>query len=152
MQYTITLPDDFDMDVIRRRIHDKGALLDGFDGLLFKAYLYARRGQDGPRNLYAPFYVWRDTAGMDRFLRGPGFAALAADFGRPAVQLLAVSAVAGGEMREARWATLGGDGGGLACVEIYDPGPWTHSRFTLWRDEPSEPPAPRFRVGYVALG
>ncbi|MEO6278310.1 DUF4865 family protein [Roseateles sp.] len=95
MQYVITLPDDYDMDTIRGRIHDKGHLLDGFGGLLFKSFLYACRGADGPLNLYAPFYVWRDTAGMDRFLRGPGFAALSADFGRPAVTLWAVSELAG---------------------------------------------------------
>ena len=158
MQYTIVLPDDHDMALIRERIRAKGPLLDGFDGLLFKSYLYACRGEDGPRNLYAPLYVWRDTAGMDRFLRGPGFAALSADFGRPAVSLWAVSRRAGGvDLRQARWATLtdegaeGGDElppGALASVAIYDPGRWSSSRFTLWRDEP---PAPRFRVGYVAM-
>lgn len=150
MHYTIALPDDFDMDVIRGRIHDKGALLDGFDGLLFKAFLYACRGEDGPRNLYAPFYVWRDPAGMDRFLRGPGFAALSADFGRPAVTLWGVSDLArADELRQARWAGFGAERGDVATVALYDPRTWTDARFTLWRDGPA---TPRFRVGYVALG
>lgn len=151
MQYTITLPDDYDMAVIRQRIRDKGHLLDGFDGLLFKAYLYACRGEDGAQNLYAPFYVWRDTAGTDRFLRGPGFAALSADFGRPAVRLWAVSALTGAPDRQARWATLGDEvrGGASTSAALYDPGPWMSASFELW---PDEPPAPRFRVGYVAAG
>ncbi|MEO6278311.1 hypothetical protein [Roseateles sp.] len=37
--------------------------------------------------------------------------------------------------------------GAVASVAIYDAARWAHSRFTLWRDAP---PAPRFRVGYVA--
>jgi hypothetical protein len=150
MHYTIALPDDFDMDVIRGRIHDKGALLDGFDGLLFKAFLYACRGEDGPRNLYAPFYVWSDPAAMDRFLRGPGYAALSADFGRPAVGLWVVSELMRGEaLRQARWATFGAEPGDVATVSLYDPAAWTDDRFTLRRDVPA---TPRFRVGYVALG
>jgi len=157
MQYTIMLPDDYDMDVIRRRIRDKGALLDGFEGLVFKSYLYACRGEDGPRNLYAPFYVWRDTAGMDRFLRGPGFAALSADFGRPAVVLWVVAELnAAQDLRQARWATLGADTetpGALASAALYDPGRWADSRFTLWREAPSTPTlTSRFQVGYVAVG
>lgn len=129
MQYTIVLPDDHDMALIRERIRAKGPLLDGFDGLLFKSYLYACRGEDGPRNLYAPFYVWRDTAGMDRFLRGPGFAALSADFGRPAVSLWAVSRRAGGvDLRQARWATLTDEGaeGATSCRPL----PWRASPST----------------------
>src|SRR5271165_2720611 len=48
MQYSFTLPADYDMSVIDRRIADKGPLLDGFPGLQFKAYLVARRGEHGP--------------------------------------------------------------------------------------------------------
>ena len=152
MQYAISLPDDYDMDRIRQRIRDKGALLDGFDGLLFKSYLYACRGQDGPTNLYAPFYVWRDTAGMDRFLRGPGFAALSAEFGRPAVRLWAVSDLAvGDDLRQAQWARQDDTAAppdAIASVALYAPATWQRARFTLWRDEP--PLMPRCRVGYVA--
>ena len=45
MQYSFTLPADYDMSVIDRRIADTGPLLDGFPGLKFKAYLVARRGE-----------------------------------------------------------------------------------------------------------
>ena len=44
MQYGIGLPADYDMGIIRRRTADKGHLLDDFDGLVFKAYLHASRG------------------------------------------------------------------------------------------------------------
>jgi hypothetical protein len=88
MQYTITLPADYDMAVIRERVRTRGHLLDGFDGLGFKAYLIRERGVDGsPVNAYAPFYLWRDTEGMNRFLwGGGGFGGIVADFGRPAVR------------------------------------------------------------------
>jgi Domain of unknown function (DUF4865) len=37
MQYNFTLPADYDMSVIDRRIADKGPLLDGFPGFKFKS-------------------------------------------------------------------------------------------------------------------
>ncbi|THC50027.1 DUF4865 family protein [Streptomyces sp. A1499] len=87
MQYDITLPADYDMDVIRRRVATKGHLLDAFPGLGFKAYLTRERGRDGsPVNQYAPFYLWNTAHGMNSFLCGPGFQGLADDFGRPVVR------------------------------------------------------------------
>ncbi|MER7668563.1 DUF4865 family protein [Kitasatospora sp. NPDC096128] len=87
MQYEITLPADYDMAVIRRRVADKGHLMDDHPGLGLKAYLVRERGRDGsPVNQYAPFYLWRTAEGMNGFLWGPGFRGLSADFGRPAVR------------------------------------------------------------------
>ncbi|CAG7619707.1 DUF4865 family protein [Actinacidiphila bryophytorum] len=87
MNYRITLPADYDMEIIRRRVAAKGHLLDDFPGLGLKAYLTRERGVDGsPVNEYAPFYLWNSAAGMNSFLWGPGFRGLVADFGRPAVQ------------------------------------------------------------------
>ena len=43
MQYRFTLPADYDMAVIETRIRENGAKLDGFPGLLIKAYLFSRR-------------------------------------------------------------------------------------------------------------
>jgi hypothetical protein len=43
MQYRIALPADYDMDIIRRRIAERGHLTDDFPQLSFKAYLYADR-------------------------------------------------------------------------------------------------------------
>jgi len=87
MQYAITLPADYDMDIIRRRVATRGHLTDTFDGLGLKAYAIRERGVDGsPVNQYAPFYLWHDITGMNRFLwGGGGFGGIVTDFGRPAV-------------------------------------------------------------------
>ncbi|MFF9160874.1 DUF4865 family protein [Streptomyces longwoodensis] len=87
MQYEITLPADYDMDVIRDRVARRGHLLDAWDGLGLKAYLVRERGTHGsPVHQYAPFYLWNTTQGMNAFLWGPGFRGLSDDFGRPVVR------------------------------------------------------------------
>ncbi|MEK2477354.1 MULTISPECIES: DUF4865 family protein [Streptomyces] len=86
MQYSVTLPADYDMEIIRHRVRTRGHLLDTFEGLGLKAYGIRERGTDGsPVNQYAPFYLWADQAAMNRFLTGDGFRGVIRDFGRPAV-------------------------------------------------------------------
>jgi hypothetical protein len=87
MQYEITLPADYDMAVIRRRVETKGPALDGFPGLGLKAYLIRERAAGSPVNQYAPFYLWHAVGGMNQFLwGGAGFQGIVTDFGRPAVR------------------------------------------------------------------
>ncbi|MFM2485222.1 DUF4865 family protein [Celerinatantimonas yamalensis] len=90
MQYSFEFPADYDMDIIRRRISDNGHLLNGFPDLLAKLYLFARRDDpecQSAKNIYAPFYIWRQTQGMQDFLASKGFEALCEHFGRPHVNL-----------------------------------------------------------------
>lgn len=108
MQYEITLPADYDMRIIRQRVADKGHLLDEFPGLGAKAFLIRERGEAGsPVNQYAPFYLWHTLEGMNSFIRGPGFQALCADFGRPVVRQWTGLALQDGPERAsaARFAT-----------------------------------------------
>ena len=181
MQYTTVLPADYDMAIIRRRIADKGHLLDGFPGLGFKAWLHAARDDSGlpsRDNLYAPFYLWRDTAGMNAFLNGAGFAALSHDFGRPAVRTwIPWQAEMAGDLRKAPYATReivtlpdhadlaewqraeaalareAMNEGALASVTACNPTDWTLVRFRLW---PSLHPEfvhderQLYRVGHVS--
>ncbi|MEW9622788.1 DUF4865 family protein [Rhodanobacter geophilus] len=181
MQYAITLPADYDIAVIRRRIADKGHLLDDFPGLAFKAWLHAARDDDAlpsHDNLYAPFYLWRDSAGMNAFLGGSGFATLARDFGRPAVrtwvpwqaelaidlrgaacasrEIVAIPAHADlATLRdvEAMVARQDRAAGALAAIAAYDPTGWTLLRFRLWpglRTGPSGAHCQLYRVGHVS--
>ncbi|AOZ49797.1 DUF4865 family protein [Chromobacterium vaccinii] len=182
MRYRIALPADYPMEIIERRIAERGHLTDGLPGLGLKAYLYSRAGEDGgAANAYAPFYLWRTSEGMRDFLSGPGFAALCASFGRPAVE----SAFAWfgewrGDVAEARYAMVeklpmaasagmdalrdvqegwrGGEPGGgdvLAVAAAFDPASWTLVRLSLSR-RPFEPDGggarELYRVGRVSLG
>lgn len=173
MHYRFALPADYDMAIIDRRIADKGHLTDGFPGLLFKAYLLARKsaGQSGPGqdNAYAPFYVWNTVEGMHAFLNGPGFAGVSDAFGRPSVATWLVwAAQCAPGFEQARFASVErlpvppgadlealrrhetalaadavGSGRALAAVAGYEPGDWTLVRFRLWDGEPAADEATR---------
>ena len=89
MHYRFTLPADYDMALIEQRIASNGARLDGFPGLLFKAYLYGRHDEAAlpcRENRYAPFYVWQSAEAMQGFLVSEGFAALTRHFGWPHIE------------------------------------------------------------------
>ncbi|WP_312064392.1 DUF4865 family protein [Pantoea septica] len=107
MHYRFTLPADYDMAIIERRIAENGAKLDGFPDLIFKAYLYARRDEGARTNSYAPLYLWRDSAGIIRFLQSAGFARLTEDFGCPVIQCwLGVKTPPMATLCDARFAAL----------------------------------------------
>ncbi|OIV35735.1 DUF4865 domain-containing protein [Mangrovactinospora gilvigrisea] len=171
MQYEITLPADYSMDVIRKRVAERGHLTDGFEGLGLKAYLVRERGADGsPVNQYAPFYLWDDTGGMNRFLwGGGGFDGIVASFGRPEVRhwtgvAFRTGPDAAGEPRAAVRRTVrlpaGADPAGVvpAAAEALeerarragvhstalavDPTRWELVEFTLHTDEPAAPTDP----------
>ncbi len=86
-QYEVTLPADYDMQIIRDRVAKNGHALDDRAGLALKAYAIRERGVNGsPVNQYAPFYLWNDVAAMADFLvGGGGFQNIIRDFGRPTV-------------------------------------------------------------------
>ncbi|MEI4480312.1 MULTISPECIES: DUF4865 family protein [unclassified Phyllobacterium] len=164
MQYSFTLPADYDMGIIDRRIAEKGPLLDNFPNLAFKAYLTARRDDERQirENLYAPFYVWRHEAGLNDFVCGNGFDAVSRSFGRPSIKTWMIwqaeisaaissaafatreiqpiepfSSLADLRCREAEKALADVEkGGALAAVSAFDPTCWTQIRFRLWKEEP----------------
>lgn len=69
MQYKISLPDDYDMRIIQKRVQDNGNKTDGFQDLLFKAYLISEKGTFGnKKNEYAPLYLWKSNQGMNKFI------------------------------------------------------------------------------------
>lgn len=88
MQYSIALPSDYDMEIIRTRVRTRGAALDDRAGLGLKAYLVRERGVHGSAvNEYAPFYLWMSAEAMGAFLwDGGGFSGVVASFGRPRVE------------------------------------------------------------------
>jgi hypothetical protein len=161
MQYSFTLPADYDMSVILERIATKGHLMDDFPLLVFKAFLFARRAQ-GQRhayeNIYAPFYLWESAEGMNRFLSSSGFAALTASFGWPSIKTWSVweskllpthaGAVCAtreivqitphtvlSDLQKAETERVWDDvenGGALGAIVGFEPSSWTLVRFRLW--------------------
>lgn len=182
MQYSFALPADYDMAIVRQRIASKGHLLDDFDGLHFKAYLHASRDRDvlaTRENLYAPFYLWRDSAAMQRFLSSAGFAQLTQAFGWPVIRCWPVwDAYLSPEARHATLASRELDAiapysaldvlrqndhtllqrdierGALAAVNAFEPTTWTRVRFRLWGEpHPALDAEHRqlYDVGHVSL-
>ncbi|MEW9520379.1 DUF4865 family protein [Streptomyces tubercidicus] len=178
MQYALTLPADYDMEIIRRRVRTKGHLLDDFTGLGLKAYGIRERGVDGaPVNQYAPFYLWADPEAMNRFLLGDGFRGVIRDFGRPAVQhwqgLFHRPGPAAGMLPRTftrRTATLAEDADAATVIAqaiagheelattdgvhttalALDPRHWELVHFTLWADGAPEAAGDRYQVLHLS--
>jgi hypothetical protein len=161
MQYELTLPADYDMKIIRERVARNGHMMDDYEGLGFKAFVMRERGVDGSDvNQYAPFYLWDDTGGMNRFLWGGGGFRNIVDFvGRPPVNHWTGVAFAHGPARDAQprgasrvverisagvdpqafvasavaaWEDRAGSAGVHLSVLAVDPWRWEVVRFTLW--------------------
>ncbi|MER7756148.1 DUF4865 family protein [Kitasatospora sp. NPDC097643] len=178
MQYEITLPADYDMGIIHKRVAEKSHLLDAYPGLGLKAYLVRERGRDGSQvNQYAPFYLWRTAEGMNSFLWSPGFRGVSTAFGRPAVRHwlgagLAHGADAGtptsairetvrlpetadpAEAVEQALAELAPDAArpGLHTAAVaVDPSRWELLRFALWSGPaPDDVPGTRYQVLHLS--
>ncbi|MEK1887290.1 MAG: DUF4865 family protein [Phyllobacterium sp.] len=180
MQYSFTLPVDYDMSIIDRRIAEKGPLLDNLPNLKFKAYLTARKSGPNTENLYAPFYVWDNEEGLNDFICGDGFAGLTQSFGWPAVRTWFIwqarmssdikSAVIAtrelrltpphsslAELRRREGAEVFEDverNGALASISGFEPTSWTRIRFELWGERDSIPSGGSievFDVGHVSF-
>ena len=81
MQYKIGLPTDYDMDIIKKGLRNDGYKTDGFQDLLFKAYLITERGTDHQENSYCSLYFWKKTEGMTKFIFGGFFDNIIDSFG-----------------------------------------------------------------------
>lgn len=68
-QYKITLPSDYNMDIIRERVRENGYKTDGFEELKFKLYLITEKGVNhNLQNSYCPLYLWKGSNGLNKFL------------------------------------------------------------------------------------
>ncbi|AHG21741.1 D-amino acid aminotransferase [Chania multitudinisentens RB-25] len=172
MQYTFTLPADYDMGIIRKRIADFGHLLDKHPQLIMKAYLYALKGEHGHDNRYAPFYLWNSSTGMSDFLSGNGFRGVSQAFGWPQVNhwLPWVVSLVPENLAEARYATLEyrpiapysdlaqlrsqqqANPLALASIVAFDPANWQQVNFHLWHQRPQQHSAQTqcYMVGHIS--
>jgi hypothetical protein len=178
MQYEITLPADYDMEIIRKRVAARGHLLDDFPGLGLKAYLIRERGEASPVNQYAPLYLWSAPEGMNSFLWGPGFQGIIDDFGRPEVQhwtglsylegpaahsvprtavrrrqripaaVRRPASVVEAALEESR--RLAAAPGAVATALAIDPRHWELLCFSLWEQDSPKEPGDRYEVLHLS--
>jgi hypothetical protein len=179
MQYRFPFPSDYDMEIIKKRIRERGYLLDGFRHLEWKAYLWSEKNPSDRAsiNAYAPFYLWQDNAGINNFLGSRGFESLCEDFGRPQIDIWQVWAYLGASnMHSARcmyrqilpitagltWEELRQqesaraeelmNQGALSVVMAYDPQQWRLLRITAWasgQEAMEGEQWERYLIGYV---
>ena len=81
MQYSVRLPQKYNLEKIYERVANRGPKFKGHPGLKHKFYLY-----DNEEHIYAPMYIWEDSGAAREFLMNELFSDVVQDFGRPRVR------------------------------------------------------------------
>lgn len=81
MQYSISLPVDYNAEMVRSRVQNRHALFDDHAGLTHKSFIYSEKD-----HLYAPFYLWDDVAEARNFLLDDLFKGVTEAFSRHRVR------------------------------------------------------------------
>jgi hypothetical protein len=158
MQYTISLPENYDLDLIHQRVAARSRLFESLPGLAHKSYLL-----DAEDKIYAPFYLWSDVEAAQQFLFDDLFKGVIESFSRPRVRTwftlakdygnrLLVPRFAMKELdviapednleetirreREEQASLLSSPGLYLRCL-AFDPDRWELMRYSLWQDRAS---------------
>lgn len=88
MQYKIILPDSYDMNIIHQRVKNNGFKTDGFQDLLFKAYLISKKCNNSySQNEYSPLYLWKSNNGMNKFIFEGFFDNILKSFGKQKISI-----------------------------------------------------------------
>lgn len=158
MQYKINLPADYDMQIIRDRVRQNGHFTDGFADLLFKAYLISEQAEGAVANSYAPLYIWKDSAGMNKFIFDGYFDNIIRSFGWHPIQIGVTQLIdldenfsesayvtetyhtieAQTSLQHFDFAVSSRGKDELGKVVIYNPDKWQYVVFTFWRQKPAE--------------
>ena len=156
MQYSIPLPENYDVALIERRVNERKPLFDGHKGLVHKSFLYNEQDK-----LYAPFYIWKDVIEAQAFLLDDLFKGVVETFSRCRVRSWFVVHMAHGNRSisptfarrevdiippEDKLDTflayeknlqleLVNDPNMVMQVAAFDADRWEVLRFSLWKDE-----------------
>jgi hypothetical protein len=175
MQYKISLPSDYNMDIIKTRIKENGYKTDGFKDLLFKCYLIQEKDKDGFENMYAPFYVWKDSAGMNKFIFDGYFDNIINSFGWqnintgvPLILDLKESFIEAKYVLEIIHSitprlslvnfkdsipdTFDGEQNIVGIVCIYNPDKWTYSQFAFYKERPKQQENNVYQILHISEG
>ena len=169
MRYAITLPGDYDMTIIRNRVAKSGHLMDGFQDLLFKAYLISEKAAGALQNSYNPLYVWKGAAGMNKFIFDGYFDNILRDFGWQHIEIgVAASTALTDAFKDSKYITEE-----IAAINpttslknhklqaqpqndetgklvVYNPDKWQQAVFTFYRDKP-ETEKTRYEILHLSM-
>ncbi|MCA8302336.1 DUF4865 family protein [Burkholderia seminalis] len=105
--YVHRLPADYDLDIIRNRVRERGALWDDTPDLLFKGFLLREAGRYGAtENGYASFYLWRHEQAFARFVTAGRYRVVTDSFGRAPIETQVVLEARKGRASTGRFARL----------------------------------------------
>ncbi|MCB4928918.1 DUF4865 family protein [Streptococcus mutans] len=155
MRYDITLPSDYDMAIIRKRVQNTGYLMDHFPGLFFKVYLINEKQEGAFCNSYSPLYIWKDTKGMNQFIFDGYFDNIIQSFGWQNIEIGITSSVElAKNFKQSRYVTEGIFNilpslslkhsmtketlttNETGKVVIYNPDKWKKTIFTFYEKKP----------------
>ena len=155
MRYAITLPSDYNMTIIRERVAKSGHLMDGFQDLLFKAYLISEKAAGALQNSYSPLYVWKAAAGMNKFIFDGYFDNILRDFGWQHIEIgVAASTALTDAFKNSKYLTeetvainpttslknhklqAQPQNDETGKLVVYNPDKWQQVVFTFYRDKP----------------
>jgi hypothetical protein len=103
--YAHRLPADYDVEIIRRRAHERGPLWDAVPDLHFKGFLLRERGRFGAiASEYSSLYLWRKDEAFRDFLVTGRYKSVTDSFGRAAIETRVALDARRGPGREARFA------------------------------------------------
>lgn len=153
LQYRITLPADYNMELIRERVMLNGYKTDKFDGLLYKFYLMAEKAEGGFQNEYAPLYIWATHHGINKFLFEGYFDSIPTSFGWQTIDNM-VPYVIEGDLAKAKFvvqlnhkikatdqmikpAFTQSVDTAVAQMLVYNPATWVVSEYYFFDTKPS---------------
>ncbi|WP_185643600.1 DUF4865 family protein [Burkholderia contaminans] len=86
--YAHRLPADYDLDIIRNRVRERGRLWDDTPDLVFKGFLLREAGRYGAtENGYASLYLWRNEQAFARFVTDGRYRVVTDSFGRAPIDV-----------------------------------------------------------------
>lgn len=153
MQYKIMLPNDYDMEIIKNRVKTNGSKTDGFEGLLFKAYLVVN---SPTKKQYAPLYIWKNSEGMNRFIFDGFYKNILNSFGWQTINIGVSSYIDLSDQFDKSQFVLEieheiketqniatpeltfSDEPSLGKVIIYNPDKWKYTEFYFYEENPVE--------------
>ncbi|MCA8017354.1 DUF4865 family protein [Burkholderia metallica] len=105
--YVHRLPADYDLDIIRDRVRERGRLWDDTPELVFKGFLLREAGRYGAtENGYASLYLWRNEQAFADFVTDGRYRVVTDSFGRAPIDVQVALDARKGSASTARFVRL----------------------------------------------